>query len=269
MKSVLSIQSAVTFGAVGNTMANLVMTACGHHLCCVDTVQLAAHPGHGFRAGGSIDDHDFIDLLAGLEKLDGVMSADALMTGYIGSKGQIEPLAQFIDNFSRKNTSIPMIIDPAIGDNGRLYVSVEIARGIATHLLPCAKIITPNQFELGWLTETAVTSRDQAFAAAQNLLARHPLLQAVIITGLIESDQISDALITEEDSMFFEKSGAGQGFPGGGDLFTAIFTANLVNGLDLVKATEQACFTCHAILEESRKRNSDEILLTAITDHLR
>ena len=68
MKSVLSIQSAVTIGAVGNTMASLVMAA-RHHLCRVDTVQLA-HPGHGFRAGGSIDDQAFADILAGIERLN-------------------------------------------------------------------------------------------------------------------------------------------------------------------------------------------------------
>ena len=66
MKSVLSIQSAVTIGAVGNTMASLVMAAAGQHLCRVDTVQLAAHPGYGFRAGGSIDDQAFADILAGI-----------------------------------------------------------------------------------------------------------------------------------------------------------------------------------------------------------
>lgn len=268
MKSILSIQSAVTFGAVGNTMASLVMAVSGHHLCRVDTIQLAAHPGHGFRAGGSIDDSAFTDLLGGLQKLGRTMPVAALMTGYIGSPGQIEPLAGFISDFSSRNTKIPVIIDPAIGDHGRLYVENTIAEGIARHLVPLAAVITPNQFELGWLTDHEIDNRDQAISAARQLMEKFPRLQAVLLTGLMEDDKISDSLITRDSDTFYEKQGLGRGFPGGGDLFSAIFTASLVNGKGMAESAETASHLCHAILEESRKKGSGEILLSAVRAHL-
>ncbi|MGC6485458.1 MAG: PfkB family carbohydrate kinase [Candidatus Puniceispirillales bacterium] len=268
MKAVLSIQSAVTFGAVGNTMANLVMAACGHHLSRVDTVQLAAHPGHGFRAGGSIDDAAFTALLEGLEKLGPAMPVAALMTGYIGRPGQIKPVARFITDFIPQNPHAPVIVDPAIGDHGRLYVDDGIARGIVRWLLPLATIITPNQFELGWLAEAEITSRDDAVTAAQHLLDRHPRMQAVILTGHVDGEMISDGLITREAGTFHEKQRSGQGFSGGGDLFSAIFTASLMSGMSLDAATERASRACHAILEESRKDGSGEILLDAVMAQL-
>ena len=265
MKSVLSIQSAVTIGAVGNTMASLVMAAAGQHLCRVDTVQLAAHPGYGFRAGGSIDDQAFADILAGIERLNPDFAA--LMTGYIGSPGQIDPLAAFITRFrTARQANTPVIIDPAIGDNGRLYIDPAIAAGIRTYLLPLADIITPNQFELGWLTGIEITRRDDAVDAARQVLSMHGEMQAVVLTGLADQQQVCDAVITRDEKTFFEKPGMSRGFSGGGDLFTAILVTGLVDGIPRDAAVKRASQTCHAILNESHLAGSAEIHIEAVAN---
>ena len=268
MKSVLSIQSAVTIGAVGNTMASLVMAAAGHHLCRVDTIQLAAHPGYGFRAGGSIDDQAFADMLDGIERLNPDFAA--LMTGYIGSPGQIDPLAALISRFRTARGEItatppPVIIDPAIGDNGRLYIDPAIANGISTHLLPLADIITPNQFELGWLSGSEISNRDDAVDAARKVLSLHHGMQAVVLTGLVDQQQVCDAVITRGEKEFFENPGMSRGFPGGGDLFTAILVAGLVDGMPRDAAVKRASQTCNAILNESHLAGSAEIQIAAVT----
>lgn len=270
MHHVLSIQSAVTIGAVGNTMAGLVMSAWGHHLSRIDTVQLTAHPGYGFRAGGSLDDGDFADLIDGIDRLG--VRFSAIVSGYLGRVGQIAPLSRFIAAHQDHHPDTPVVVDPAIGDHGRLYVDPEIAEGIKTMLVPLAQVITPNRFELSWLTGRNITTLAEAEAAARLLLEEHAALEAVVVTG-VPAEQpapalIADALITEQDSQFFEKPGAKSGFPGGGDMFTAILVAALVNGMSLPEATERASLLSHSILEESRKRGSAEIQLDAVRDHL-
>ena len=276
MKSILSIQSAVSIGAVGNTMAALVLSARGHHISRLDTVQLAAHPGYGFRAGGSIDSADFAAILRGIERLAASIPEpffSAVVTGYIGDEGQIVPLRDFLGGFIAGNPETPVIIDPAIGDHGRLYVAPAIAEGIREALLPLAEIITPNSFELGWLTGCSVDSRGNAADAARVLLGQHKRLKAVVLTGLEENKTVSDAVITREGFRFFEKQHTGTNFPrasfpGGGDMFTAILTSALISGGDLTAAVDEASRLSHAILEESRKQGSSEILLAAVRAHL-
>ena len=95
-----------------------------------------------------------------------------------------------------------MIIDPAIGDNGRLYIDPAIAAGIRTYLLPLADIITPNQFELGWLTGIEITRRDEAVDAARQVLSMHGEMQAVVLTGLADQQQVCDAVITRDERLF-------------------------------------------------------------------
>ena len=266
MQSVLSIQSSVTIGAVGNTMADIVMSAQRLHLCRVDTVQLAAHPGYGFRAGGSIDDRNFMDILDGIDRLS--PSFSAIMTGYIGQPGQIGAISTFLKRQSNQHPDVPVIVDPAIGDHGKLYVDPDIANEIKVSLIALADVITPNSFELGWLTDSSINTRTDAADAAQMLLHTNSKLSAVVLTGLKQETQISDALFTRQGQIFFDKDGAGTGFPGGGDMFAAILVAAMVTGKSLQEATERASLLCHAILEESRKKGSAEIMISAIQHHL-
>ena len=89
MKKILSIQSSVTAGFVGNAVAGPVLLALGHHPMLVNTISLAAHPGYGERAGGPPDDLLFSEHLQGLLKLHGINDITSVMSGYLGSSGQI------------------------------------------------------------------------------------------------------------------------------------------------------------------------------------
>ena len=160
----------------------------------------------------------------------------------------------------------PVIIDPAIGDNGRLYIDPAIAAGIRTYLLPLADIITPNQFELGWLTGIEITRRDDAVDAARQVLSMHGEMQAVVLTGLADQQQVCDAVITRDEETFFENPGMSRGFSGGGDLFTAILVTGLVDGIPRDAAVKRASQTCHAILNASHLAGSAEIQIEAVAD---
>ena len=267
MKTILSIQSSVTMGAVGNTMAAAVLAGSAHHLCRVDTIQLAAHPGHGFRAGGSMGDEDFAALLEGLGRFGdgGAWSGiDAIMTGYVASAGQIPAIAQALDKLAGSGGGKPVLVDPVIGDHGKLYVGKDIAEGIRDALIPRARIITPNAFELGWLTGASVKTAEDVEKAAVTLIERLPVLEAVVVTGFIDDKSVFDFLYhrygTSANGNMF-RDGV---FHGAGDLFAALLMRALMDGLSLENAFHRASSCTDDVLAETVGMGEREILLEAV-----
>jgi len=267
MPKILSIQSAVTMGAVGNTMANLVMPPLGHQLCRIDTIQLSAHPGHGFKAGGSLDDGDFSDLLDGLIRLQAWQNLDGVMTGYMARPAQAQSTAALIRRI-RSEKEMPILVDPAIGDHGRLYVDHAVAEAIAHHLFDVADVITPNAFELGHFTSMTITARDTAIAAARQILSAHRNLKGVAVTGLAEGESIADLWISPDEVVAFDGPRLvhqTKGLSGGGDLFAAIAMGKRMTAHhDWIKALEQASRLGRQILMASDHPNRDEINLDQI-----
>ena len=267
MPKILSIQSAVTMGAVGNTMANLVMPPLGHQLCRIDTIQLSAHPGHGFKAGGSLDDGDFSDLLDGLIRLQAWQNLDGVMTGYMARPAQAQSTAALIRRI-RSEKEMLILVDPAIGDHGRLYVDHAVAEAIAHHLFDVADVITPNAFELGHFTSMTITARDSAIAAARQILSAHRNLKGVAVTGLAEGESIADLWISPDEVVAFDGPRLvhqTKGLSGGGDLFAAIAMGKRMTAHhDWIKALEQASRLSRQILMASDHPNRDEINLDQI-----
>lgn len=254
MKKILSIQSSVTAGFVGNAVAGPVLLALGHHPMLVDTISLAAHPGYGARAGGPLADDRFADQIQGVMHLHGLDDIAMVMSGYLGSAGQIAPLSELVtawrDSAGAKGD---YILDPVMGDAGRLYVAPALAAGIRGTLLPIADIITPNQFELGYLSGTKITSRQSAVAAAKILLAESRL-KAVLATGVSVAPQagIGDIMITRDAAEIWQPaSDTSHNVAGGGDLLTALFSGALATGLPLQDAFLHASKTAQAVIAAS------------------
>ena len=91
------------------------------------------------------------------------------MTGYFASADQIKVAASFIHKMKDKNPSLYVLVDPVLGDDGSLYVSSEVATAIRDELLPLASCITPNCFELGWLSGKPVSNKAEVLLAAATL----------------------------------------------------------------------------------------------------
>ena len=118
MKQVLSIQSSVAAGFVGNTVAGPVLTALGQHPMLVDTVMLAAHPGYGKRAGGAVPDDILAAVLDGILSLTDTSGINIVTSGYLGSATQVAGITAFVDGW-RDATSGTYVLDPVLGDGGR------------------------------------------------------------------------------------------------------------------------------------------------------
>ena len=125
-KIILSIQSAVIHGAVGNNAAMPIYQYLRQPAESVDTVQLAAHPGFGTSMLSVTPAAELGALLADYRKLDIFRELGAIQTGYFGDHSQIGPVAQFIAASTQANKPLIYLLDPVLGDSGRLYVDSSI-----------------------------------------------------------------------------------------------------------------------------------------------
>jgi len=251
MKNVLSIHSSVTVGFVGNNVVGPVLTALDLAPLLVPTVMLAAHPGYGRRVGDAVPDHIVGDVLAGLGEMTEIGRISGVVSGYLGSVGQTEAIASFVDSWHAAGAG-RYILDPVLGDRGRLYLSDELAQAMVDTLLPRADIITPNMFELGFLAGRPVSDRATAAAAAGHLLEKQEL-EAIIATGIDDGPGgVGDLLVTRSgDSLWSAADSNGHNVAGGGDLLTAILAGQLARGVSLEPAFQTASRTAQRIIAAS------------------
>ena len=156
MASVFTLSSHVAHGAVGNRIIVPALEALGISVTALSTVQLPWHPGLNAAFGNSTrivpDDHAFAKMLDTFSAAPWLGTIDALITGYLGSAAQAEAIAKLVTALKHANPHALYVCDPVIGDNGGLYVPATTAIAIRDHLWPLADIVTPNQFEFGWMT---------------------------------------------------------------------------------------------------------------------
>ena len=252
MEQILSIQSTVTLGFVGNNVAGPVITYLGHQPLLVNSVALAAHPGHGLIAGGVTPDDTFDAILGALPQLNSLPHIGTVITGYLGAPSQVKSITQLIMNWEVERPNGYYILDPVLGDNGRIYVDNKLVTAIRDDLLPLASFITPNQFELGLLAEQSVSDVPSSDIAAKHLLDKYPHLISVVATGISHNDgAVQDRLVSRYDivDLIYKKRFAG--VAGGGDLLTTIFASWIAAGQSyedsFIAASEQA----HAIIDLS------------------
>ena len=258
MKQLLSIQSAVAAGFVGNSVAGPVLTALGQHPLLVDTILLAAHPGYGRRAGGAVPAAILGDVLDGLATLTELSAIGTVISGYLGNADQIDAIAGFIDGWkqssgqSAADAARRYILDPVLGDGGRLYVAPDLAEAMITELLPRADIITPNCYELSFLSGHQVEDVTAATLAAQSLIPRFQL-EGVIATGIVHgANSTGDLLVEASGTVVWQPARQdAQNVAGGGDLLTATFAGLLNAGNDPQAAFTRASTLAQAVIAAS------------------
>jgi pyridoxine kinase len=238
-KVILSVQSAVVHGAVGNNAAMPIYQYLHQPAEAVDTVQLAAHPGFGTSMLSVTPAAELGALLADYGKLDIFSQLGAIQTGYFGDHSQIAPVTQFIASSTHENEHLLYLLDPVLGDAGRLYVDSNISDLIRTDLLPFADIITPNQFELTLLAETAIQNETDAVMAARQLIRGR--LKAVLVTGITTaSGQICDILVSSDTEQIMTADKKPDGVSGSGDVLSAFFLNAILSGQSLAQAAHVA-----------------------------
>lgn len=194
MAKVLCLSSQVVWGPVGNTAAVPVLQAAGHEVLQVPTILLSHHPGHGKPAARATSADDFSALIAAVKEKGGLSGCMALLTGYFASAEQVGIAAGVIVQLRKANPALVVLVDPVMGDHGHLYVAPEIAEAIRDQLVPLAGIVTPNIFELSWLTGDAVTDVTTAATAARRL----PCSEVLVTSIPIGSQSLGTLLLAGE-----------------------------------------------------------------------
>ena len=155
MARVLCISSQTVFGPVGNSAAVPALQAAGHEVMQIPTVLLSNHPGLGKPAGQSTPTALMEDMFQALERVGAFNDLAAVMTGYFTSAAQVIAVTKQIIALKAQHESLQVLVDPVMGDHGKLYVAEDVADAIRSELLPLATITTPNIFELEWLAGEA------------------------------------------------------------------------------------------------------------------
>jgi pyridoxine kinase len=260
--NVISIQSQVAFGHVGNSAAVFPMQMHGINVTAVPTTLLSNRPGYPSIRGRVLDAQLVGDLLRGIEERGAVDSCEMILSGYLGSPEIAAVVADFVARAKTRNPKLTYCCDPVLGDRDRgLFVPADIPPLVRDRLCPLADIITPNHFEFEWLCGTKATTSGQVIGAAQALLARGP--STVIVT----SAELEDTPGGEIETIAIERSseGSGQGLKtwrvrtpklpispsGTGDLFAALFVAARVRGSHTPDALGHAVSAIFAVLERT------------------
>ncbi len=193
--AILSIQSAVTYGHVGNSAAVFPLQRLGREVWAVNTVQFSNHPGYGHRTGQVFPASLVRDLVDGVAARGVLPECDAVLAGYLGDAEMGQAVLYAVAAVRAANPAALFCCDPVIGDTGPgVYVRAGIPELLRHHCVPAADILTPNQFELEHLAQRPVATLDQAKAAATGLrLAMRPGA-TLLVTSLRIADTPADAI---------------------------------------------------------------------------
>ena len=199
--NVISIQSQVAYGHVGNSAAVFPMQMHGIDVIAVPTTLLSNRPGYPTIRGRVLDAQLVADLLLGIEERGAVDTAQMILSGYLGSAENAAVVADFVARAKARNPALLYCCDPVLGDRDRgLFVHADIPPLVRDLLCPLADIITPNHFEFEWLCGAKATTIDQVIEAARALMARGP--STVVVT----SAELSDTPDGEIETLAVERA---------------------------------------------------------------
>jgi len=267
---VISIQSQVVHGHVGNSAAVYPMQAEGVSVAAVPTTLLSNHPRYPTLRGRVLDAELVADLLLGVEERGLIDQASVLATGYLGSRENAAVVADFAERALRRNPRLLYLCDPVIGDDDRIFVADGILDVVRDRLVPVASLITPNQFELELLSGTKARDASSLLAASAALGPAD-----VIATGCTLADTPPGQVETILCAGGTLSRIATPRLPirpcGTGDLLAGLIAAHLAKGTPIEAAVRLAVDAVFAVLVRTQGLGAEEMRLIpwCETDHLR
>jgi pyridoxine kinase len=223
---------------------------------------LSNHPRYPTVRGRVLDAELVADLLRGVEERGLVDDAAVLVTGYLGSADNAVVIADFVERALSRNSKLIYLCDPVIGDDGRVYVADGILDVVRHRLLPVARLITPNLFELELLSGVKIVDTDGLRTAAA-LVGQH-----VVATGCTLADtpegQVETILCADGRLSRFATPRLPILPYGTGDLLTGLIAAHLAKGMAVEAAVRLAVETIFAVLVRTQQAGSAEMRLVPL-----
>jgi len=269
--AILSIQSAVAYGSVGNAAAVFPLQRLGFEVWRVDTVLFSNHTGYGAWRGTVLDPKLVDEILRGIEERSVLARCDAVLSGYLGSVELGSVVLEAVRRVKRANPKALYCCDPVLGDADRgFFVRSELADFFRAGPVALADILTPNRFELETLTGQRVDTLATARAACDALLARGPRVILVTSLDVAEVPAGSAALLaaTREGGWLTRAPRLPIVANGAGDLTAAVFLAHFLRTGEAGAALGETAAGVHAVIAETVRSGAAELAIVAAQDAL-
>jgi pyridoxine kinase len=269
--NLISIQSHVAYGHVGNSAAVFPLQRMGVEVWPVHTVQFSNHTGYGEAKGQVFDAALIRDVVAGIEARGVLGECDGVLSGYMGNAEIGAAILDCVETVKRANPSARYACDPVIGDVGKgVFVRKGIPEFLKSKALPLADIVTPNQFELDYLSGRGSATLDQARDAIKAVHDLGP--RAVLVTSLHTGETPDDALdmLASDDTGLYRLRTPRLELVanGAGDLIAALFLAHYLRLGKIGEALAQAGSAVFGVLEKTAEAAASEIQVVLAQDQI-
>jgi pyridoxine kinase len=261
-KTILSIQSQVANGRVGNSIAAFAMERLGVRVWQLPTTILGRRPDRGAPGGGPLPAETLSSLFEGLAADERLGDVDAVLVGYLGDSEQVAVILDAVERIKAANADAIFVCDPVLGDDGKLYVGEPIADAVLNGLAPHADWLFPNAFELGLIAGRTIDGLEPARDAARRI--GKPVMCSSIRTSL----GLGNLQAAQSGDWFCETPRLPRAPKGAGDLLSALFLARRVRGEAPAVALEAATGAVYDVIVRSLAADSDDLILPAAQDVL-
>lgn len=269
--NILSVQSWVSYGHVGNAAAVFPMQRLGAEVWAINTVQFSNHTGYGAWRGAVMPPEMIRDLVTGIEERGALPACDALLSGYLGDPQVAEAVLHARARLLAANPAALYCADPVIGDEDKgIYVRPGVAELIRARIVPAADIVTPNLFELKYLTGLPCGTLAEVKRAVGALQALGP--RRVLVTSLRTGETPDDALdmlAADGEACFRLRAPLlPLAVNGAGDAVAALFLLHVLRSGSVAEALSAAGSAIHAVLRHTAALGLREIALIAAQEEL-
>lgn len=261
---ILSIQSAVAYGHVGNSAAVFPLQRIGVEVLPVYTVNFSNHTGYGAWRGPLISPDDVREVITGIEERGVFSDIDVVLSGYQGSEGIGDVILDAVARVKAANPAAVYSCDPVMGNaKSGCFVAPAIPILLRERVVPAADIITPNQFELGFLTETDPTDLESTLASVD--LARDMGPRTVLVTSVERPDRpegtIEMLAVTDDGAWIVQTPHIPLKANGSGDVTAALFTAHYRASGDAADALARTTSSVWDLLQNTYDSGQRELQL--------
>lgn len=264
--NLLSIQSHVVYGHVGNSAAVFPLQRLGIEVWPIHTVEFSNHPGHGGFRGRVFDAGLVRELVEGVEQRDVLGECDGVLSGYLGGADIGEAVLDAVGRVKSANPAAQYCCDPVIGDVGRgVFVREGIPDFMKAKALPAADVITPNHFELQYLSGRSSKTMRETREAVKALHERGP--RAILVTSLHTDETPEDAidlLASDTTGMYrLRTPRLSLIASGAGDAIAALFFAHYLREGSIAVALSRAASSIYGVLRKTAELGAPEIQVVA------
>ncbi|MCA1783717.1 MAG: pyridoxal kinase PdxY [Intrasporangiaceae bacterium] len=258
--TILSIQSSVAYGHVGNSAAVFPLQRLGVEVWPVYTVHFSNHTGYGAWRGPLLAAEDVREVITGVEERDAMPEIDAVLSGYQGGSQIGDVILDAVARVKAANPKAIYACDPVMGNaKSGCFVHPDIPVLLRERVVPKADLITPNQFELGFLTETEPDDLESTLSSVDRARDMGPA--SVLVTSVLRPDRpeatIETLAVHGDGAWIVQTPYLPLKANGSGDVTAALFTAHLLDtgdaGIALARTVSSIFDLLQTTLDSGRR----------------